>query len=154
MDILASTIESFGGNNVLWVSFISWFAAQLIKVIIEILQNKKLDFGLFISSGGMPSSHSSLVTGMTTSIAIQEGLNSNLFALSAIMSMVVMYDAAGVRRAAGKQAEAINLIMSTIENQNIKLDKKLKELIGHTPIQVACGAVLGILIGIITTKTM
>lgn len=151
---MVSTINNLEVNNVLWVSFIAWFVAQSLKVIIELLQNKKIDLGLFIGSGGMPSSHSSLVTGMTTCIAIQEGINSNLFAVSAIMSMIVMYDAAGVRRAAGKQAEAINLILSTIEDPSIKLDKKLKELIGHTPIQVACGAILGILIGIITTKTI
>jgi len=85
---------------------------------------------------------------MTTSIGLKEGFNSSIFALSAVFSLVVMYDAAGVRRAAGYQAAAINMLVERLEGQGIKLDKKLKELLGHSPVEVAAGAVLGVLVAI------
>ena len=135
-------------NNVLWSSICSWAIAQFIKILIELKKTKRINTALIVSSGGMPSSHSSFVTAMTTSIGLKEGFNSSIFALSAVFSMVVMYDAAGVRRAAGYQAAAINMLVDRLEDQGIKLDKKLKELLGHSPIEVAAGAVLGILVSI------
>ena len=135
-------------NSVLLSSIYSWAIAQFIKILIELKKTKKINTALIVSSGGMPSSHSSFVTAMTTSIGFKEGFNSSIFALSAVFSLVVMYDAAGVRRAAGYQAAAINMMVDRLEDQGIKLDKKLKELLGHSPIEVAAGAVLGILVAI------
>ncbi|MDR3240382.1 MAG: divergent PAP2 family protein [Clostridiales bacterium] len=143
VDILGEFLE----NSILWTAILSWAAAQIIKVLIEFKRTKKINTALFISAGGMPSSHSSFVTAMTMSIGFKEGFNSSMFALSAVLSLIVMYDAAGVRRAAGHQAAAINMLFRTFEDQGIRLDKKLKELLGHTPFEVAAGAILGILIG-------
>ena len=135
-------------NFALWASVSSWAMAQFIKILIELKKTKKINTALIVSSGGMPSSHSSFVTAMTTSIGLKEGFNSSLFALSAVFSLVVMYDAAGVRRAAGHQAAAINMLFKSFEDQGVKLDKKLKELLGHTPVEVAAGAILGVLVAI------
>jgi acid phosphatase family membrane protein YuiD len=148
------SVDIFGellSNKVIWTAVFSWAAAQIIKVIIELKKTKKFNTALFVSSGGMPSSHSSFVTAMTMSIGFKEGFNSSMFALSTAFSLVVMYDAAGVRQAAGHQAAAINMLFRSFEAQGIKLDKKLKELIGHTPIEVAAGALLGISTAVLST---
>ncbi len=137
------------GNTTLWVAILSWTIAQLIKTLIDLRRNRKLNLGWFISSGGMPSSHSSFVTALATSIGLTEGFNTPIFAVSTVISLVVMYDAAGVRRAAGKQAEVINLIVSSLEDSGLALDKKLKELLGHSPIEVAAGALLGICVALV-----
>jgi acid phosphatase family membrane protein YuiD len=147
--VLLDIIWEFLANSVLWTAICAWAVAQLIKIFIDLMRTKKLNAALIVSSGGMPSSHSSFVTSMTVAIGFREGFNSPMFALSAAFSLVVMYDAAGVRRAAGHQAAAINILFQNFETQGVKLDKKLKELIGHTPIQVAAGALLGILVAVI-----
>ena len=134
-------------NDALWIALLAWFIAQLIKLIICFIRFKKINLRLMISSGGMPSSHSAFVTAITTAIGINEGFDTPLFALGAIISLVVMYDASGIRRAAGKQAEILNLFLDSVEN-GFKLDKKLKEELGHTPVQVLIGALLGILVAI------
>lgn len=139
-------------NKPLWIAITSFFLAQFTKIIIHLLSYKKFDVKLLMGSGGMPSSHSSFVMALTTAVGYKEGFNSTFFAISAVISFVIMYDAAGVRRAAGNQAAIINRILDNIGNQNIKIDKKLKELLGHTPIEVAAGAFLGILTGIIGYK--
>lgn len=142
--------EEIRSNFPLWTAIISFFAAQAIKIVITLVKTKKFNPYLVFSSGGMPSSHSSFVTALTTTVGFKEGFDSSLFALGAVISMVVMYDAAGVRRAAGRQAAVINKIMENIENQGLVFDKKLKELLGHSPIEVFGGAILGISIGTIS----
>jgi acid phosphatase family membrane protein YuiD len=147
------SVDVFGElltNKVIWTAIFSWAVAQIIKVLLELKKTRKFNSALFVSSGGMPSSHTSFVTAMTMSIGFTERFDSSIFALSAVFSLVVMYDAAGVRRAAGNQAAAINMIVKKFEDQGIKLDKKLKELLGHTPIQVAGGAVLGITVAFVS----
>ena len=136
-------------NRILWVAILAWFVAQLIKVLIELVQTRKISILLLVSSGGMPSSHTSFVIAMTMGVGIQQGFDSALFAIAAVISMIVMYDAAGVRRAAGKQAEVINMLTTSLENQGIQIDKKLKELLGHSPIEVFAGGLLGILVAYI-----
>ena len=136
-------------NYALWIALCAWFVAQVLKIIIQLLRKRRLDIRLFISSGGMPSSHSSFVTAVTTVIGLTEGFDSPIFALAAIVSLIVMYDASGVRRAAGNQAKVINDILASIENTGINLDKKLKEMLGHTPIEVAAGGTLGIAIALL-----
>jgi len=137
------------GNYALWIALCAWLVAQVIKIIIELLRKRRLNLGLLMSSGGMPSSHSSFVTAVTTVIGLTEGFDSPIFALGAIVSMIVMYDASGVRRAAGNQAKVINDILASIENSGINLDKKLKEMLGHTPVEVAAGGALGIVIALL-----
>lgn len=144
-------LEAIRNNTVLINAVIAWALAQFLKVLIEILKAKRLKFGLMLSTGGMPSSHSSFMAAMATSVGLSAGFDSIIFAVAAAISLVVMSDAAGVRRAAGKQAKVINSLVENIENTGIVLDKKLKELLGHTPIEVACGALLGILVAILMT---
>jgi len=137
-------------NIPFWTAVVSFFIAQITKISVEFYRTKRVDIFLIISSGGMPSSHSAFVTAMATVVGIREGFSSSIFAVAAVISIVVMYDAAGVRRAAGKQAEVINKIVENIENQGVVLDKKLKEILGHSPVEVFMGAVLGIAIGLIS----
>ncbi|MDR1150161.1 MAG: divergent PAP2 family protein [Clostridiales bacterium] len=133
-------------NKTLALALISWFCAQFFKVVFNFIKTNKINLSLFFSAGGMPSSHSAFVTSMTFSIALNNGFSSDLFAVCLIMSLIVMYDAAGVRRAAGKQAAVINIILEQIEKQGIKIDTQLKELLGHSPIEVIGGAFLGFII--------
>lgn len=142
-------IEQILSNKAIGVSIISWAVAQIIKIIIDWIEFKKFDIALAVSSGGMPSSHSSFVTALSTTIGIQNGFDSSIFAVCFVISMVVMYDAAGVRRAAGKQAAVLNVLITNAEKHGVKFDEKLKELLGHSPVEVAAGAVLGIVIAFI-----
>lgn len=133
-------------NNILWVSLLAWFIAQLLKVVFTLIFNKKLDIRRFIGAGGMPSSHSALVVSLATSVGRFEGYDSPIFALALTFSLIVMYDAAGVRRAAGKQAAVLNEILEQIQTSRSISEEKLKELLGHTPIEVIAGALLGFII--------
>ena len=136
-------------NRILWASLLAWFIAQLIKVLLTIIFGRQLDLTRFVGSGGMPSSHTALVVSMATSIGRVEGFNSTLFALSVIVACIVMYDAAGIRRAAGKQAAVLNEIVAELQKSRSIREEKLKELLGHTPIEVLAGAGLGILISLL-----
>jgi len=127
----------------------SWFIAQCIKIFLDFAQTKKLSLKLIMSSGGMPSSHTSFVVAMAVSVGLHEGFDSTFFAISAVLSAIVMYDATGVRREAGKQAAAINVLANSLGESVIKLDKALKELLGHRPIEVFFGAILGIVVAFI-----
>lgn len=138
------------GNLVLDLSLLSWFIAQLIKLLIHLFMLKKVDVTKMWSSGGMPSSHSSFVCSSMASIGMLHGFQSSLFALSSIFSFVVMYDACNVRRAAGEQAKIINIIKENWVGLSPKLQEtQLKELLGHTPLQVMAGAMLGIATGVV-----
>ncbi len=135
-------------NKIIQTSALSWFVAQVIKIVIDCIRNKTINPALIVSSGGMPSSHSSFVTALAFSVGFTEGFDSSFFAICFVISMVVMYDASGVRRAAGKQAEVLNIFIENFEKHGIKIDSKLKELLGHSPIEVFAGAILGIVIAI------
>ncbi len=137
-------------HSTLATTIIAWFVAQLLKVVIVLIKHKKFDASRFIGAGGMPSSHTSTVTALATAIAFTDGTRSSTFAVSVILALIVMYDAAGVRRAAGQQAKIINKIIEDWGKASFSdTEKKLKELLGHTPKEVFAGAVLGIAIGII-----
>ena len=145
-----NSFSNFMYTSVLVTAIISWFVAQILKVIGVLIKEKHIDFKRLIGSGGMPSSHSSFVTALTTAVLIKDGLCSTTFAISCVMSLVVMYDAAGVRYAAGQQAKILNKLIDEWESSTpLDKEKKLKELLGHTPKEVFAGAVLGIAIGII-----
>ena len=139
-------------NKVLWTAFLAWFAAQSLKVIIHMIRYREFSVERMVGTGGMPSSHSATVCGLTTAIARVYGLASPIFALALVFSSVVMYDATGVRRAAGEQAKVLNRLLReksrTKQEYQKEAQKALKELLGHTPLEVLAGAVLGIVLGL------
>ena len=143
----------FEYNYVLLTAVISWFSAQIIKTIIHLIRYRTFNPERLFGAGGMPSSHSALVCSATLAVSRKIGTNSVEFALMFILAVVVMYDAMGVRRAAGLHAKEINRINKTIEetaNENKPEEyKALKEYLGHTPFEVLGGALLGILISMI-----
>ncbi|MEW6142783.1 MAG: divergent PAP2 family protein [Chloroflexota bacterium] len=134
-------------NRVVWISIAAWFIAQSIKFIIDLSITHRPDWKLFVSQGGMPSSHCSLVAGMTTSVGIVLGLNSVLFAVCAVLSMIVIYDAAGVRRTVGIQSTILNRMLEELFKGNPLVKQRLREFIGHSRWEVVAGIGLGVLIG-------
>ena len=136
-------------NNALMAAILAWFIAQVIKVVLVFFEEKRFDLTKMISSGGMPSSHSALITAMTASVGKTAGFDSVAFAIAAVTSLVVMYDAANVRREAGKHAELLNKIARDLYPDNQINQEKLKELLGHKLIEVVAGALLGITVGIL-----
>lgn len=146
-----SFLESISKNGyeVLISLVLANFAAQVLKTIYYSIKQKKLHLCMLLNTGSMPSSHSSTVVAMTSSIAMIEGFDSIYFALAFCFSAVVMYDSAGVRRSAGRQAELLNLIVKELFSDGHHLSgEKLKELIGHSPLEVLAGAVLGLLVSL------
>ena len=143
-------IEQLLQNRILWVAIVSWFIAQLLKVIITLLQEHRLDWSKLWASGGMPSSHSAFVMSLAISAGQVWGYDSTYFAIAAVVSFVVMYDAANVRLEAGKQAAVINQIIEVLENPDLNPEERLKEILGHTPLQVVAGGVLGFVIAILS----
>lgn len=134
-------------NQVFMTGYFSWLFAQLLKVPTHFIKTGVWRIKAMVDAGGMPSSHSSLCMGITTAVAVQQGLCSTLFPVCLGFSLIVMYDAAGVRRHAGKQAEVINRIMSDCIVSDMP-HPALKEVLGHTPLQVLAGAVLGVAVGV------
>ena len=141
-------LYDFVTNKYIYIPVIVWFLIQTFKVFYDLIKIKKFNFKRIIGAGGMPSSHSAVVSSLATLIGKNEGLNSPIFALSLIFAFVVMYDAAGVRRAAGKQASLLNKIVNTPGLSMLQVQEKLVEVLGHTPKQVFVGAVIGIVAGI------
>lgn len=136
-------------NKFLIVPIITWFFIQSFKVIYDLIKTKKLNFKRILGAGGMPSSHTAVVMSLTILLGKEYGFNSPIFALSAIFSFVVMYDAAGVRRAAGKQASLLNKIVETPGLSGLEVQERLVEVLGHTPFEVIVGAIIGIIVGAI-----
>ncbi|MBR5468202.1 MAG: divergent PAP2 family protein [Firmicutes bacterium] len=131
-------------NTPIIAGITAWFIAQGIKVILTFCYEKRIAIERMWGSGGMPSSHSSLVCALTVAVGKSAGFNSEIFAVATVLSFIVMYDATGVRRETGIQAKAINQLFA---HTDLKWDEQLKELIGHSPIQVFAGALLGIIVG-------
>ena len=136
-------------NRYVYIPLLTWFGIQLFKVIHDLAVTKKFNFKRIMGAGGMPSSHTGVVVSLATMIGRSEGFDSSIFALSLAFAFVVMYDAAGVRRAAGKQASLLNKIVNTPGLSMLQVQEKLVEVLGHTPKQVFVGAVIGIFAGII-----
>ena len=136
------------GNRVIQAAALAWAVAQALKVMLTLAISRRFDKSRVLGSGGMPSSHSAMACAMLMTIGYREGFSSSIFALAFCFSGVVMYDAAGVRRSTGRNAAVINQMMDILSGNGYVLDeKRLKELVGHTPIQVLAGALLGMLIG-------
>ncbi|RMH72959.1 MAG: divergent PAP2 family protein [Gemmatimonadetes bacterium] len=134
---------------ILFISLSAGWIAQALKVIFYWMNTKRLNFRRLTETGGMPSSHSSTVTALCTLVLLHEGLDSTLFGVTLVFSLIVMYDAAGLRRAVGKQASILNKIVEDMELNRRLPENRLKELLGHTPIEVFMGALLGIAWGLV-----
>lgn len=134
-------------NKYLYIPILVWFFIQLFKVIWDLVTTKKFNFKRILGAGGMPSSHSAVTVCLAVMIGKAEGFNSPIFALALILAVVVMYDAAGIRRAAGKQASLLNKIINTPGLSTVQVQERLVEVLGHTPKQVLVGAIIGIIVG-------
>jgi hypothetical protein len=145
MDVFQDIIT----NKCLIIPIIVWLIIQLEKFFVELIRTKKVNLKRLMGAGGMPSSHSAVVTSLAVLVGKAEGFDSPLFALAFILAAVVMYDAAGVRRAAGKQAHLLNKIISTPNLTGVQVQERLQEVLGHTPMQVIVGALVGIIVGAI-----
>jgi acid phosphatase family membrane protein YuiD len=139
-------------NRVLWAALLAWFLAQIIKLPLNYMMHHEWDWSLLLSAGGMPSSHSALVTGAFMGVGLQEGFNTPLFAVAFVLAMIVVYDATGVRRAAGDHARVINLMIDELLTGHPLAEKELKEVLGHTPREVLAGILLGLAIAYLTVK--
>lgn len=143
-----SVLIDIVSNRTIQAAALAWAIAQAIKVVLTFAVSKRFDHTRVLGSGGMPSSHSSMVCAMMTTIGFREGFQSSAFALAFCFAGVVMYDAAGVRRSTGRNAAVINHLLDGLAGNGFTFDEeRLKELVGHTPIQVFAGALLGILVG-------
>ena len=131
------------------VPFATWFFIQLFKLIYDLVTTKKFNFKRILGAGGMPSSHSAVVVSLATMIGKSQGITSPIFGLAVIFAFIVMYDAAGVRRAAGKQAQILNKIVQTPGLTGVEVTEKLQEFLGHTPTQVFVGAFIGLVVGFV-----
>lgn len=136
-------------NKYLYIPLLLWLFIQLFKVIYDLVTTKKFNFKRILGAGGMPSSHSAVVVSLATLIGKDVGVDTPLFAVSVILACIVMYDAAGIRRAAGKQAQLLNKLVETPGLTGVQVTERLVEVLGHTPTQVFVGALIGLVVGII-----
>ena len=128
---------------------VAWAIAQAAKVIMTSMRQRRLNLRVLAETGGMPSSHAAIVMGLTTAVGKYAGVSSAAFAIALIFSFVVMYDAAGLRRAAGRQAAILNRLVEDLVHMRGMQEQRLRELLGHTPLEVVVGAMLGIVVGLI-----
>lgn len=144
-----SFFEEVFRNKVIWSSLCSWAVAQSIKIISGLIKEKRFDFRWVLETGGMPSAHSAGVSSLATAVGLYTGFSTVEFAIAAIFALIIMFDAQGLRRTSGLQAEALNRLIEDIYlNRGIK-QELLKELIGHTPVEVFMGAILGISVAVL-----
>ncbi|MCI9263668.1 MAG: divergent PAP2 family protein [Oscillospiraceae bacterium] len=146
---MRNAVDFLTGNLIINLAFLAWAVAQVLKLLVTLISERRWDWQHILSSGGMPSSHSACVCSCAAAVGYLYGLDSALFAIAAVLAAVVMYDAFNVRQETGKQARILNYMMehwSQMKPEEI-FDRALKELIGHTPLQVLMGALLGIAMG-------
>lgn len=142
--------NDFLSNDTFFVVLFAWLFSCLLKGIIDCVKNKKINWGRFFGPGGMPSSHTTIVMSLAIYTGISEGFDSVIFVVCCALALIVMYDASGIRRAAGQQARIINIIIDAWEESDpVIKGQKLKELLGHTPLEVFAGAILGAIIAIV-----
>jgi uncharacterized protein len=135
-------------NTVFMAAVYSWLVAQALKVFLYSIHERRFNFRYLTTMGGMPSSHSATVAGLATAVGLREGIRSTSFAIALAFALVVMYDAAGVRRAAMTQARILNQIIDELFQGHPISETRLRELLGHTPFEVLVGAILGIIISV------
>jgi acid phosphatase family membrane protein YuiD len=136
-------------NTVIWVPVLAMISAQVIKCCIYSITGKRLDLTWLFQTGGMPSSHSALVSALAVKVGFNAGFDSPLFAIAFILALIVMYDAAGVRRAMGKQARLLNIMVEEMARGRPVSEERMKEFLGHTPLEVFVGALLGAVMAIL-----
>jgi len=149
MEFLIILVKEILRNKILVITLTVWALAQCIKVFLGVIRERRFNFRWFIGTGGIPSSHAAGATALATTIGMERGFDSVIFALSAVFALVTMFDAQGVRRATGQQAEILNRILEDIYWRGKIETNRLVELIGHTPIQVFIGSIIGCLMSII-----
>jgi len=149
MEFLIILVKEILRNKILVITLTVWALAQCIKVFLGVIRERRFNFRWFIGTGGIPSSHAAGATALATTIGMERGFDSVIFALSAVFALVTMFDAQGVRRATGQQSEILNRILEDIYWRGKIETNRLVELIGHTPIQVFIGSIIGCLMSII-----
>ena len=142
-------LESILGNKVLLIPLAAWCVAQVLKVLISSIRDKRLNLSQLITTGGMPSSHAALVCALATAAAIVHGVDSTVFAIATLFALVVMADATGVRKTVGIQSAMLNRILDELFKGKPAFEQRLRELIGHSQLQVTAGALLGILVSLL-----
>lgn len=142
-------LKALFSNKILMITIVTWAIAQGLKVFFGIIREKRFNFKWFIGTGGMPSSHAAGATALATSTGMQVGFDSVFFALAAVFALVTMFDAQGVRRAAGQQAVILNQVLDDMYWKGKIEAERLFELIGHTPLQVIIGGILGVVLSIL-----
>ena len=150
-ELLKRILTELFGNRIFISAALGWFVAQVLKTLIHMFITKQFVMERMVGSGGMPSSHSATVCGLATAVGIRYGGGSYEFAMAAILAIVVMHDAMGVRMETGRQGKVLNEMMEVFTNmgKQISAEARLKEFVGHTPLQVLMGAILGIIIAVI-----
>ncbi|MEM8777361.1 MAG: divergent PAP2 family protein [Cyanobacteria bacterium P01_G01_bin.49] len=148
--------ETIFQNKILLASLLACFSAQGLKVIVELIRFQKINFRFLVTTGGMPSAHSALVGALATGVGLTEGWESAEFAIAILFAIIVMYDAAGVRQAAGKQAQILNRLLDEFlhDTHHLNAEERLKELLGHTPFQVFVGLAWGISISFLALPAL
>lgn len=135
-------------NHVLWTGLAGWLLAQVLKIPVDLFRERRWNWALFFAAGGMPSSHSCLVTSTAMAVGLHYGFNNPLFAVAVALAMVVVYDATGVRRQAGMQARKINVLMEELLKGHPINEQHLREVIGHTPLEALGGVLLGLVVAV------
>ncbi|MEA3560766.1 MAG: divergent PAP2 family protein [Candidatus Omnitrophota bacterium] len=151
---MANPFVQLSNNGVFLVTMFAWTTAQMIKIIIGVKKERRFNFKWIFEPGGMPSAHTATVSALATSVGIYFGFGSGLFAVTLIFAIMIMFDAAGLRRSVGKQAGILNRIVDDVYRNKKIEEQKLRELLGHTPIEVIAGAGLGILIAMVLTARL
>lgn len=134
--------------NIIFTTLLAWFIAQTFKVLLGVITEKRFNFKWFVGTGGMPSSHAAAVSALATSVGLHEGFATPLFAIALLFAIVVLFDAQGVRHASGRQAEVLNRILDDIYWKKRIKEDRLKELLGHTPVEVLTGTAVGIVVAL------
>ena len=138
-------------NRILLSAVSAWFLAQFFKLIADLVRTRRVNLRYMVSTGGMPSAHSALVTSLTTAVGRELGISSQVFAISAVFAAIVMYDAAGLRQAVSVQARILNRMLDELFTQHAFSERRMRELIGHTPLEVSAGFGLGLIVGFVFT---
>ena len=149
MKVMVEFWSQFLQNKVIWITLLSWFIAQGSKITLGVIRTKRFNFSWVLGTGGMPSSHSAATTSLAVCIGIESGFASPLFAVSFLFAMVTMFDAQTWRRSIGFQARILNRIVDDLHNGKAISDEPLRELVGHTPVEVFVGAVIGVIVPIL-----
>ena len=146
---MAIDLIEFSRNYIFGTTVAAWLIAQSIKVILGVLREKRFNFGWFVGTGGMPSSHAAGVSALSTSIGVSYGFDSAIFAVTLVFTLIVLFDSQGVRFSTGKMAGVLNKMLDDIYWKKRLDDKQLKEFLGHTPIEVIAGIALGIVVSLL-----